>query len=154
MRVYYPMLLFFLVGGLTVSCAQSTKNVPQAVMHAFNDQFEGASKVKWQLEEGKDWEAEFLQNGQEMSATYTSEGHWQETETEIEANELPQVILSTLHTQFQKLRIREAAIVQRPELDKANEVEIKSGKEVFEVLLDETGTVLSTSNESSEKGKN
>lgn len=154
MKVHYPILLFFLVGGLNVSCAQSTKNVPQAVMHAFTDQFEGASKVKWQLEEGKDWEAEFLQNGQEMSATYTSEGHWQETETEIEANELPQVILSSLHTQFQKLRIREAAIVQRPELDKAYEVEIKSGKDVLEVLLDEKGTVLSTSKESGGKEKN
>lgn len=154
MKVHYPILLFFLVGELNVSCAQSTKNVPQAVMHAFTDQFEGASKVKWQLEDGKDWEAEFLQNGQEMSATYSSEGQWQETETEVEVDELPQTVRSTLHAQYEEFKIRESAIVRRPELQKAYEVELKNGKEVFEVLLDEKGTVLSTSKESSGKEKN
>ena len=44
----------------TFSCAQKKVNPPTAVITAFNKQFPGATKIKWEKEDGK-YEAGFVQ---------------------------------------------------------------------------------------------
>src|SRR5216683_4680125 len=63
--------------------------VPAAVQKAFEQKFPKATKVGWGKENEKEWEAEFTFNGSKLSANFTSDGVWVETEKEIAISELP-----------------------------------------------------------------
>lgn len=143
MKNKWLIILIITTTGFAESFAQSSKVVPSEVQNAFNIQFAGAQKLKWQMEEDGIWEAEFRQNGDELSATFAADGQWKETETEIEKDELPAIINSVLQTKFMGMRIREAAIVQRPDLSHGFEVELRGGKEITEVLLNDQGDIIS-----------
>ena len=60
------------------------KTPPVDVSKAFSEKFRSAEKVKWDMEEANEWEAEFSLLGKEMSASFDPSGKWLETETEIE----------------------------------------------------------------------
>ena len=138
------MIVFFAVTLATTAHAQkiSEDKVPAAAVSAFKAKFPHAEKVKWQMEESKDYEANFDLNKSEMSVVFDATGNWMETETEITTATLPQAVSAAVAKQFGDYKIKEASKVEKKDSD-CFEVELSKGKEVIEVALTPTGEVLS-----------
>jgi len=118
----------------------NAKNPPDAVAKAFTQKFATAEKVKWDQEEADEWEAEFIQAGKEMSASFDLSGKWLETETEIEKNELPSTVKSALDKNFAGAEIGEVSIIDSPEFN-GYEVELKYQEKKMEVQISKEGKI-------------
>jgi len=136
-------LFMLLLGTITRSTyAQdiSADKVPADVSSAFKAKFPKAEKVKWEMENGKDYEAAFKINDAEQSAVFDAGGNWMETETEIKVSELPQAVSQSVAKQFSGYKINEAEKVEKKD-GNLYEVELSKGKEILEVTLSPTGEV-------------
>lgn len=129
----------------------SADKVPSSVMNAFKTKFPNAEKVKWEMEKKTFYEANFILNNTEQSATFDAEGKWTETETEIPISELPQPVILTMRKQFSEYKIKEAASVENIQHGHCFEVEIKKDKEIIDVFLNSKGEVLSKETENTGK---
>lgn len=118
-------------------------NPPAAVKQAFQQKFPNATKVKWEKEEANEWEAEFILENKEMSASFAANGTWLETETEIVLSQLPENVLNTLKKQYAGWKILEPEKVETAQHGVLYEVELKKqGEKKKEVQLKEDGTFI------------
>ncbi len=142
-------------GILSSSCAQGKKSAPAAVQAAFKAKFPTVQKAKWDKEDENEWEAEFKTDGKEMSANFSSDGTWLETETELKAADLPQAVKDAIASQFAGYKMEEASMVQTAEMAAGYEVEMEKGETTIEVLFGADGTVIKqkTESEDDEDGK-
>ncbi len=96
-------------------------NPPAAVLAAFKQKFPNAQDVDWSKEKNGDWEAEFeLPGSPEMSAAFSADGQWQETETEIAVAELP----APIRTALQGKKVKEAARIEKADGSTVYEAEV------------------------------
>ncbi len=123
------------------SFGQKSKQVPDAVKSAFTQKFPNTTKVKWDKENEKIWEAEFQFNGKETSANFDNNGLWLETEYEIALKDIPVAVKTTLDKDFLGYKIKESEISETAS-GKLYEFEIKKGKEKLEVGIDINGVVI------------
>lgn len=130
-------LAFSLAATFTIQAENSKGNPPQAVRTAFAQKFPGITDVDWNREKNGDWEAEFEQNDTEMSANFSAAGQWLETETEINAADLPASVRAAL----QGKKIKEAARILRADGSTIYEAEVR-GKDL---LFDAAGNPLPSS---------
>ncbi len=148
-KIFYLVLTSALMS--LGACAQdiSADKVPEAVSNAFKTKFPKAEKVKWEMEDEKDYEASFKMNNGEQSAVFDAKGNWVETETEITVSTLPQEVSQSVAKQFSDYKIHEA---EKTEGKDGNfyEVELTKGKQILEVKLSVKGEVM----EKKEKEKN
>ncbi|MBI1226616.1 MAG: hypothetical protein GC192_15390 [Bacteroidetes bacterium] len=150
----YLMLVTVLSFGiLSTSCAQGKKAAPAAVQAAFKAKFPTVQKAKWDREDENEWEAEFKKDGKEMSANFSNDGTWLETETEIKTADLPQAVKDAIASQFAGYKMEEASLVQTAELATAYEVEIEKGETTIEVLFGADGSVIKQKTEKEEDDK-
>lgn len=110
----------------TFSCAQKKVNPPTAVITAFNKQFAGATKIKWEKEKGK-YEAGFVQTNIATSALFSADGSLEETEIVIAATDLPAAAVQYART---KGKIKEATKITNADGNIKYEAEI-NGKDLF-----------------------
>jgi hypothetical protein len=138
------IIVFIAVTLATTARAQkiSADKIPPAVTAAFNTKFPKAEKVKWEMEDKKDFEANFKIGTVEQSATFNPEGKWVETETEIEASQLPQAIQQAVAKQFAGYKTKEASQVENEKNGSLYEVEVAKGKEIVEISFSPKGDVL------------
>jgi hypothetical protein len=94
---FFIILLFIVVGGRV---AAQKMTVPQAVTEAFNAKFPGVAYVKWGKENAKEYEAEFKWNKIPVSANFGVDGSWRETETAVQANEIPVAIINAIQAKY------------------------------------------------------
>jgi hypothetical protein len=120
-----------------------TSKVPAAIIKTFKVKFPKADKVKWEMENKKDYEASFKTGTAEQTATFTPEGKWIETETEIEASQLPETVQQAIAKQFEGYKIKEASKVENEKWKSFYEVEVVKGNEIIEIAISSTGEVLS-----------
>lgn len=132
MKKVFFLLAFTLVSGFT---AFAQKNPPSAVITAFKQKFSNVREVKWGREKNGEWEAEFEQNGVDMSANFNDAGKWLETETEIKIADLPAAVKSALGDK----KVKEAAKIQRADGSTVYEAEVKHK----DLLFDDSGKLLS-----------
>ena len=94
-----------------ISMAKITKEikVPNEVQDAFQSQYKEVKNVKWEIEKDGNYEAEFLVNKIEMSATYTAAGKLVETEVEIAKNYLPEAVSDYVAKYYASYKISEAS---------------------------------------------
>ena len=111
-------------------------NPPEVVVAAFQQKFQGATDVDWEQEKSGDWEAEFEQNGEEISASFSAAGQWLETESEIEVAELPAAVRTALTGK----KIKEAAKIIRANGMTVYEAEVKRKT----ILFDDQGKIMTT----------
>lgn len=121
------------------------KDVPAAVKNAFTKAFPNVKNAKWSKEDANEFEAEFRAGKEEKSAVFDSNGTWINTETEIETNELPASVQSSIKKQYPGYKIREAEILETPNGVKSYEVEIKKGGMKHEIVLSADGAITKTS---------
>lgn len=102
---------------------------PAAVIAAFKLKFANAKEVEWSKEKDGTWEAEFeLPGSSEMSASFSPEGQWLETETEIKVSTLPAPVLAALHGK----KVKEAARIEKADGSIIYEAEVKRKDLLFD----------------------
>lgn len=133
----------------TASEAQEVEmdKVPQAVKAAFVARFPKAEAAKWEMEDGKDFEAEFKEAGTERSATFDATGKWLETESEIKASTLPAGVTKAIATKYADRKVKEVERVETPDRGTLYEVELAKEKDVLEVQFNADGKVLGSKQE-------
>ncbi len=124
------------------ACGVGSKDVPAKVKSAFSEKFPNASKVKWDMEDAKEWEAEFKMDGKEYSANFNLDGLWLETEYEIEISQIPEAVKASLDSEFAGYKIKEPEVSETAE-GILYEFQLKNGEEVLEVAIDAGGKVVS-----------
>ena len=86
----------------------------------------------WDKEDSK-YEANFAKDGKTMSATFDANGTLEETETDIAMKELPSAIASYVQTHYKGERIKEAAMITKPNGEKMYEAEVKGKDLLFDM---------------------
>jgi hypothetical protein len=135
------IFILLVVFSFSIIPAFGQKNAPENVKKEFAKKYPSAQSVKWASEEAKEWEAEFKNNGTEMSASFDDKGVWLETETEISVKELPASVTNTIAKSFEGFKTGEASINETPKM-KGYEVELTNKETSLEVLFDNSGKVI------------
>jgi len=133
------LLVLFLI-----SCCGKESQPPAEVQQSFNDRFSGVTEVKWEVEEDGTWEAEFEFDGMEVSAEFSVEGEWLETETEISA--IPDTIKIWIENEYPGWNIEKAELVELPD-SSYYEVDIEDRTDEAELLFNRDGIYLRNENE-------
>ncbi|MEO6758998.1 MAG: PepSY-like domain-containing protein [Saprospiraceae bacterium] len=84
--------------------------------------------VDWGMEKNGQWEAEFDQNKVEMSANFSADGKWVETETEMKVADLPAAVKNALKGK----KVKEAARIQRADGSTVYEAEVRHKDLLFD----------------------
>lgn len=148
MKNLFLILSVMIIFSLNTAC-QSKQEVPETVKKAFSQKFPDATKVKWDMENSDEWEAEFKLNGKEYSANFNMAGKWLETEFEVEMKDLPEAVKTTLKKEFDGFKIEE---MEMSETSGGNvyEFEIEKGDLEMEITIDPDGKVLNQAVENEE----
>ena len=95
-------LACFIFSFATIGCSQkiTEKDIPAPVKTAFNNKFPGATDIKWEKENKKEFEANFKMNNAEVSANFGLDGTWVETETTIPSSELPAAVSNAVNIKY------------------------------------------------------
>jgi len=142
MKTTILVLSFFMVSLF----ASAQKTPPTVVTNAFAQKFQKAEKVKWDMEESNEWEAEFMLSGKEISASFDLSGKWLETETEVEENEIPAAVKSAIEKEFAGAKLGESSWIEMPDF-KGYEIALKVKGKNVEVQATKEGK-LKVTNES------
>ncbi|WP_291122604.1 PepSY-like domain-containing protein, partial [Flavobacterium sp. UBA6046] len=118
------------------------KTPPKAVTDAFAKKFPTATKVSWGVEGPKEWEAEFTLEGEKISANFTQDGTWLETEKEIKSTSLPKAVLSAVKLKYNDWKIVEADKTETAKHGTIYEVDLKKGLKTKSLAFKEDGTSI------------
>ena len=152
-RIIFVLLSAALLSNAAYAQKISADKVPSAVTSAFKAKFPTATKATWEMENANEFEANFKQNGEEVSANFDITGKWLETETEIKVSALPTAIQSALTKDFAGFKIEEASKIESVKNGNCYEAEIEKGEETFDVLFTADGKVLSKTKEEEKEKK-
>lgn len=136
------LLTAILLFGVTYAFAQSGIKVPETVNSAFHKQFPEAQNIHWGMENAHEYEADFVFTGTRMSANFSPEGKWVETETTITASQLPKAVQRAIDTDFNGYEIGAASRVDAPGGKTTYEVVIRKNKKSREVAFNSEGKQL------------
>lgn len=125
---------------ISIAFTQKDK-VPSVVKEAFSKKFPTVKRVNWQKEEVNEWEAEFKLKKKEYSANFLDDGTWQETEYEVDENEIPEHIISSVKASFSGYKIEESEVSVT--VHGINyEFEIEKGKSEMAITIDSNGKII------------
>lgn len=113
---------------------------PAKVTDAFHLKFPNASNVHWGKENKTEWEAEFQFKGAPLSANFSTDGAWVETEQMIKATELPPAVSAIISKEFAGWQIREADKTETFKNGTIYEADLKKGKLKKAVAYKQDGT--------------
>ena len=142
--------VIILIAALIISTSTfaqkiSADKVPAAVSSALKAKFPGASKIKWEMENEKEFEAAFTLNGNEASANFDKDGNWVETETEMEFAKTPAAVQKTVNNEFAGYKIKETSQIETPDKGTFYEVEIEKDKVLNAIKISADGEVMEKS---------
>ena len=136
-------MIMVAVGLLLSGAVQAQKieegKVSAGAKNGFAKAFPGV-KAKWEKENG-DFEAGFTKDGKKMSAVFTADGIWKETETAMAASALPKTIQQYVKKNYPAEKVKEGAEIKKADGTVLYEAEIK-GKDL---VFDANGTFIKTS---------
>ena len=133
------IFLMIMSVALIYSCSFAGKP-PVVVQNSFNKKFPTATKVSWGKEGAKEWEAEFTFEGNKISANFTDDGTWLETEKEIKAANLPKAVAEAIKSKYSGWTITEADKTESLKHGTIYEADLKKGMEKKGVAFKEDGT--------------
>ncbi|HEX2617019.1 MAG TPA: PepSY-like domain-containing protein [Flavobacteriales bacterium] len=149
MKLLLPPLL---LATLSVSaCGQhlNATDVPAAAKAAFAQRFPHVHIVKWEPEDGTNYEARFTQQGVEWSAVYDPQGTWLETEHVLHLTDLPEPVRHALATNYAG---QEPKKVEQADTPAGTTYEVEFRKDESEAIFSADGTVLKTAVEEEHDG--
>jgi hypothetical protein len=125
--------------------------IPANVKKELVAKYPTATNVKWEMENKTTYEAVFKLNSESVSANFTKDGKWLETEKEIKFSQLPKAVQDVLNKQYPKAKYTELAEVESPENGKFLDVDVTYNKKKFVVELKPTGEIIKTNEVSAKK---
>lgn len=134
------------VGVLSITFTSCAQDVPKEVSESFANKYQKAKAIKWENEDNNLWEVEFKIANIEYDASFSINGEWLETETEIKVKELPENIKQKIASDFSDFEIEEAEKIETPKY-KGFEVEIEKEETKIILVFDENGTILKNTTE-------
>ncbi len=157
----YLAMILLGAGLILTSCNQAKKSkkeegenskVPETVQKVFQAKFAEAKDVEWKTEEEGEYEAEFTLNDTKMSADFTQDGTWKETETKTDYSRLPSSVLDTLSAKFKDYTV-ENMTIDKSETPEGTfwEVKLKKDDQVIEVVFSDDGAVVKQKAEEGEE---
>lgn len=146
-------LITIVFAAFSLSACGQKENVPEKVITSFEQKFPDAKKVKWEKENDTHWEAEFKLNGKEYSSNFDNKGNWLETDYEVEINDIPAAVKSTLDNEFLGFEIEEAEVLETAE-GTVYKFEIEKDETEMEVVIDPSGKVVKKEIEAEKDGNN
>ena len=126
--------------AVTISSYAFASTPPKSVTETFSKKFPTATKVSWGKEGAKEWEAEFTLEGTKISANFSLDGAWVETERGIKITELPKKVAEAIAKQYPGWKITEADRTETAKNGTIYEADIKNGLKKNEVAYKEDGT--------------
>lgn len=129
-----------------------TDRVPQAVRAAFTMKFPGVANIKWEMEDKKDYEANFTRDGVEWSATFSPAGAWLETEHKLPAKDLPAAVHKGIAANYPGHELKEAEQSDTP-MGTFYEVELTKAGSRYEVVFNAEGSVMKSKDEGRKRGE-
>jgi alpha-L-arabinofuranosidase len=115
--------------------------VPDLVKQSFSKVYPNIKVEAWEKAEAN-YEAEFLLNNVECSALFSEHGNFIELEQEIVLTDLPKAAIFYCNLNYKDYKMNEAAVITDVYKKATYEVELKKGKEKFDLLFDEQGNFL------------
>lgn len=134
-RIFLTAIGFACAYGIALAA-----NPPSEVKKAFDFKFPKATNVKWEKENAKEWEASFLTNGEKVSANFSIDGSWVETEKSIKISELPKAVIQTEQKKFPGWKLVGAEKTETAKNGLIYETIITSGTHKKEIAFKENGT--------------
>ncbi|WP_319502615.1 PepSY-like domain-containing protein [uncultured Draconibacterium sp.] len=131
----------FMVAVLAVSLIACAQTPPQSVADTFNSKFSGATKVKWDQEEENGWEAEFIMDNSEISASFNDDGTWLETESEINETDLPTAVKAKLAMNYWGYEMEGVEKIEKPGFF-GYEIAIEKGDEELEIQISDDCKII------------
>ena len=136
------MKKFLFIVALALPLSMFAQKAPDAVQAAFKKRFPTVTKVGYDKEKNGEYEAGFKINGVKMSANFTPEGVWRETESEIAATALPATVTKSIAAKYPQAKIVGAAKIETADKGVCYEADLKTGLKKTEVLFDATGKFI------------
>jgi hypothetical protein len=115
--------------------------VPDLVKQSFSKVYPNIKVDAWE-KEAANYEAEFHLNNIESSALFSEHGNFIELEQEIVLTDLPKAVIEYCTLNYKDYKLNEAAIITDVYKRATYEVELKKGKEKFDLLFDEQGNFV------------
>ena len=141
-KLILPILMLLAIG--TYSECYSQVKVPEKVTKAFSKKFPNAQKVKWGMENADEYEADFVNNGRQISANFKTNGKWVETEQDISASALPGEIHNAVMHDYKGVEIKGAAHVWNPNGERY-EIDAEVKEKNMELVYSASGKLLTHS---------
>ncbi len=135
-KFIFFLLIVFVASNVNAQRIDASK-VPAAVKASFAKQFPSMTSNKWDMEDG-DYEANFTQDEKAMSAVFSANGTFKESEVDINISELPAGILDYVKAHYNGKKATEAAKVTKANGTVNYEAEV-NGKDV---IFDSNGKYL------------
>ena len=150
MNYALPTLLMLSLSMNAGAQKVSEADVPQPVKAAFLKQFPKATDAKWEMEDKKNYEADFKQDGNKWSAAYSADGTWLETEHAIKPEALPEAVRKSIAAKYADHKLKETEQVDTP---KGTFFEADLAKEghSMDVLFTKDGSVVKTEADEDDK---
>lgn len=135
----FSLMLFACSSGHKNSKGEVARSItpPKAISAAFVHNFPQVTNPSWDKEDGQ-YEANFTEGDQEMSATFDKDGQLLEKEIQLAVADLPASVTSYLNDHYPGVPIKEAAKIEMPDGTIRYEAEVK-GKDL---LFDENSNYL------------
>ena len=116
-------------------------DIPAEIRTDFETRHPAAENAEWE-QEGDFWEAEFTENGVEVSIIYDLNLVWVRTEREIDVAALPAAVVTYVNDNFGGSTIAEAEAFESRDEGNGFIAEVDADGREFEVYFDENGSFL------------
>jgi hypothetical protein len=114
--------------------------IPAAAKSAFQKSHSGASKIKYEMEDGN-YEINFIENAQKMSVVIDAAGKILETEIELKASDLPLAIQTYMKEHYKNNSLKNGAKITKADGSINYEAAIKNK----DLIFDATGKFIKES---------
>ena len=124
------MLLATSILGAGYMMAQDLREsqVPESVRQGFKNKYGGSYVYEWEYKrKAKEYEAEFMLNGEKYDAYFSTSGQWLRSERDIRRNEVPEAVYAAVrNSEYGRWEIDDIELVETPEHPILYQVEVES----------------------------
>ena len=127
-----------------ISCSKQgskSQDVPDNVSSTFSEMFHNAKNTKWKKINAFIYEADFMQNGDKVSARFSMDGNWQKTTRQIKIQALPKAVDNEIRKKYKNDKITYAGTV-KDMTSKNYVIDVKQKKKTTELTYDSEGDLM------------
>ncbi|HZY80064.1 MAG TPA: PepSY-like domain-containing protein [Cyclobacteriaceae bacterium] len=142
MKLTFIIIVSFICSTYSVAQEIKEAQVPAAVVTTFKSKYPGDYVYEWEFKKKeKRYEAEFMNNGVKLEASFDPHGTWLWTSHEIENGSLPQPVTAGLNqSEYSAWKIDDVEQRETPS-GLTYQVEVENGKKEAVLYFGEDGSL-------------